>query len=298
MSISNIIIFGKNGQVGSNLVKIFSAEKNFNVTSFSSSDIDFSQPQILENFLNNLKIIPDFIINAAAYTAVDKAEEEKELCDLINHQAPAIIAKYAAKKDVIFIHYSTDYVFDGSGNLPFEENNQKNLNPLNIYGRTKLLGEKAIIDSACKYIILRTSWVYDDNGKNFANSIIKLAKEREVLTIVSDQIGSPTSAKSIAFHSLEIVKKLQNWPNNFPSGIYHLVNNRFISWYEFAIEIVEFLRKNKVVLTTKEIKEIKTSDYKTAATRPLNSRLSCKKIQDVFGIKIKSEKYENNSYGI
>lgn len=212
---TNVILFGKNGQIGSNLSAALSNEEGVNVASYSSQDVNFSNLDELSNFLKNLSIIPDFIINAAAYTAVDKAEEEKELANLINHKAVAILAQYSAQNNIKLIHYSTDYVFDGSGNAPFKEDNIKNLIPLNFYGKTKLLGEKAIVSSGCDYLILRTSWIYDEKGKNFANTITKLAVEKDVLTIVSDQIGGPTSAKFVAQYTLKIIKKLINWKENF-----------------------------------------------------------------------------------
>jgi dTDP-4-dehydrorhamnose reductase len=274
----NITIFGKNGQVGSNLVQLFKQENNFNVLSYSSQDIDFTDLKKLESFLNNLEK-PDFIINAAAYTNVDGAEDEKDkdiikgeadLADLLNHGAVQIISNYCAKNNVKLIHYSTDYVFDGSGNEPFESGNTKNLNPLNHYGKTKLDGEKAIINSGCEYLILRISWIWDENPnfKNFYNTIKKLAKEREILTIIDDQVGSPTSAKFVAKNTIKIVQN-----EIFLQEIRHLNNDEFMSWYDFAVKIVEDLRKNGEDLKVKEINPIKTSDYKTKAVRPLNSRL-------------------------
>jgi dTDP-4-dehydrorhamnose reductase len=281
MTKKNILIFGKNGQVSSNLVRLFAEEQDFVVQAFSSAEVDFSNLKKLAEFLTNLITKPDFIINAAAYTNVDKAEEEKELADLLNHQAVAILAEYCAQNNVKLIHYSTDYVFDGSGSAPFDEDNTKNLQPLNHYGLTKLLGERAIAKSGCGHIILRISWIYDHNpdNKNFVNTITKLAKERELLTIIDDQIGSPTSAKFVAENTINIIKKLIAQPNKFPSGIYHLNNGRYISWYDFAVEIVDDLRKKDVDLKVQEIKPIKTSEYKTKAIRPLNSRLSNQKIK-------------------
>lgn len=273
---TNIVIFGKNGQVGSNLVRLFAKESDFEIRSYSSKEADFSNLSALKNFLDNLAPKPDFIINAAAYTNVDKAEEEKELADIINHQAVAIIAKYCAKNRVKLIHYSTDYVFDGSGNEPFTEDNTKNLHPLNHYGKTKLLGEQAIINSGCNYLILRISWVYDDNpnSRNFVNTITRLAKEREVLSIVDDQIGSPTSAASVAESTIKIVRKLVNSEMQILKMICHLNNKKYISWYEFALEIIDSLKKGGESLKVKEIRPIKSSEYQTKAIRPLNSRLS------------------------
>ena len=282
---TNIIVFGKNGQVGSNLIRLFAKENkledHFNVQSYSSSDVNFANPQALENFLNNLSINlssrPDFIINAAAYTNVDKAEEEPELADLINHQSVGVIARYCAKNDTKLIHYSTDYVFDGSGDKPFTEDNTKNLNPLNQYGKTKLAGERAIKSSGCDYIIFRISWVWDNNpnSKNFVNTIKKLAREREALNIIEDQIGSPTAASFVAENTIKFIKNILK-SAAFSSRIYHLNNGKFTSWYQFALEIIADLKRSGEVLAVKKVIPIKTSEYKTKAFRPLNSRLSTK----------------------
>ncbi|MES2677071.1 MAG: dTDP-4-dehydrorhamnose reductase [Pseudomonadota bacterium] len=278
----NILIFGKNGQVASNLVRLFAEENrltnNFNVQAYSSADIDFTNLLALENFLNNLSIQPDFIINAAAYTNVDKAEDERELADLINHQAVEVIARYCAQNQVKLIHYSTDYVFDGSGTEPFAEDNTKNLHPLNHYGKTKLLGEQVIIKSGCDYVIFRISWIYDSNpsSKNFLNTITRLAKEKEVLSIINDQFGSPTSASFVAENTIKFIKKSLNSHTKFPSGIYHLNNGKYTSWYDFALQIVSDLKMKGENLMVKEILPIKTFEYKTKAVRPLNSRLGTK----------------------
>ncbi len=280
---TKIIIFGKNGQVSSSLIRFFAEENNFEVRAFSSAEVDFANLNALSGFLVNLEI-PDFIINAAAYTAVDKAEEERELADIINHKAVKIIADFSNKNNITLIHYSTDYVFDGSGFEPFYEDNVKNLNPLNHYGRTKLDGEKAIINSGCKYLILRTSWVYDRNGKNFVNTITRLAQEREELKIIDDQIGAPTPADYIAKSTIKIIKYLNSQANSSLLGIYHLTTSKYMSWYDFACEIINDLRSKNIALKVKKIIPIKTSEYKTAAVRPLNSRLNCDKLKNTFNI--------------
>jgi len=270
-----ILIFGKSGQVSSNLLKFFSTEEGFEITSVSSAQVDFSNLKNLDSFLENLAKKPDIVINCAAYTNVDKAEDERELCDIINHKAVAKIAQFCQKNHIIFIHYSTDYVFNGHGKLPFKTNNSKDLHPLNHYGVTKLLAEKAIIKSLCKYIIFRVSWIYDldEKHKNFYNTIKKLAKEKEVLSIIDDQIGSPTRADFIAKNTIKIIKDLPQNSEKYLNKIFHLNNGRFISWYDFAVEIVKELRSKNEILAVKEIKKIKSQDYKTKAARPLNSRL-------------------------
>lgn len=270
-----ILIFGKNGQVASNLLRIFSAKENFEVNCASSAQADFSNLENLEFFLKNLKEKPQIIINCSAYTNVDKAEDEPELCNLINNKAVEIIAKFCQKNHIILIHYSTDYVFNGEGVLPFEASNTKDLQPLSIYGKTKLLGEKAIQNSGCEFIIIRISWIYDlnENQKNFYNTIKRLAKEKEVLSIIDDQIGSPTSADYVAQNTIKIIEDLSQNPQKYLNKILHLNNGRFISWYDFAVEIVEELKNKNEELLVKEIKKIPTSEYKTKAVRPLNSRL-------------------------
>jgi dTDP-4-dehydrorhamnose reductase len=271
-----ILIFGQKGQVASSLIKEFSGDENFQITSFSSAQADFAKIDELKTFLKNLKENFDFIINASAYTAVDKAESEEEIADLINHKAVAEIANYAKETNAILIHYSTDYVFDGSGNEPFSEDNTKNLNPINVYGKTKLAGERAIKSSACKHIIFRVSWVYskDENHKNFYNTIKRLAKEKEELTIIDDQIGTPNDAADIAKITKNTIEKIIKGVNF--SGIYHITNEKYISWYDFAVKIVEELKNSGEKLMVKSIKPIKSQDYKTPAKRPLNSRLKTK----------------------
>lgn len=271
-----ILIFGQNGQVASSLIKEFQGDENFQITSVSSSQADFAKINELKIFLKNLKENFDFIINSSAYTAVDKAESEEEIADLINHKAVVEIANFAKETNAILIHYSTDYVFDGSGIEPFSEDNTQNLNPINIYGKTKLAGEIAIKSSSCKYIIFRISWVYskDENHKNFYNTIKKLAKEKEELTIINDQIGTPTNASDIAKITKSTIEKITKGQNF--SGIYHITNEKYISWYDFAVQIVEELKIAGEKLAVKSIKSIKSQDYKTAAKRPLNSRLKTK----------------------
>jgi dTDP-4-dehydrorhamnose reductase len=280
MTKTNITIFGKNGQVASSLIKIFKAEPDFSITTYSSQEVDFANQLALQTFLQNHPP-PDFIINTSAYTNVDQAEDERQLADLINHQAIKIIANYCQKNNTKLIHYSTDYVFDGSGTQPFAEDNTKNLNPINYYGTTKLAGERAILKSGCHYIIIRLSWVYDRNPdhKNFFNTIKKLAREKEVLNIISDQIGSPTTADFVASNTIKIIKKIDN---NFYSIIYHLNNGEFLSWYDFAIKIIDELKKNGKIIKVQQINPIKSSQYQTKASRPLNSRLLNQKLQNLI----------------
>lgn len=271
-----ILIFGQKGQVASSLIKEFLGDKNFQITSVSSAQVDFAKIDELKVFLKNLKEKFDFIINASAYTAVDKAESEEEIADLVNHKAVLEIANYTKETGAFLIHYSTDYVFDGSGIEPFSEDNIENLNPINVYGKTKLAGEKAIKLINCKHIIFRISWVYSkcENHKNFYNTIKRLAKEKEELTIIDDQIGTPNDAADIARITKNVIEKVIKGENFI--GIYHITNEKYISWYDFALQIVEELKKSGEKLMVKSIKPIKSSEYKTAAKRPLNSRLKTK----------------------
>ena len=287
----DILIFGKNGQVGSAIIEELqnNYRQYFSFQAYSSLDIDFSNLQALEIFLENIKIKPKIIINCVAYTNVDKAEEQKELADLINNQAVKIIANYCQKNQIMLVHYSTDYVFNGSGDKPFIEDDIKNLQPLNHYGRTKLDGEYKIINSNCEYIIFRVSWIYSFNPlyKNFYNIIKKLASEENELRIIDDQVGSPTKSSFVAFNTLKLLKKiyLENEIKDYYKQIYHLNDGKFISWYQFACNIIEDLKKqNYDNLLLKKITPIKTADYQTIAKRPLNSRLSNKKLQEIIDI--------------
>ncbi len=208
----DILIFGKNGQVGSAIIEELqnNYRQHFSFQAYSSLDIDFSNLQALEIFLESIKIKPKIIINCVAYTNVDKAEEQKELADLINNQALKIIGNYCQKNQIMLVHYSTDYVFNGLGNEYFTEDDSLNLQPVNHYGLTKLNGEFSVINSGCEYIILRISWIYSLSPlhKNFYNTIKKLASEKNELRIVDDQVGSPTKSSFVAFNTLKLLKKI------------------------------------------------------------------------------------------
>lgn len=306
----NIIIFGKNGQLANSLRNIFADKnnnlnniKNFKTTFFSSSEVDFNNISALKTFLSKITELPQVIINATAFTAVDLAESEKEKCNNINHIAVDTLAKYCQEHNILLIHYSTDYVFDGSGDEPFSEDNIKNLKPLNHYGQTKLLGEQAIAKSNCLNLVFRVSWLYDNRptSKNFVNTIKKMATTHQIIKIVADQIGSPTDVDFISENTLKILNNLEakkllpyqevvernNFSNNvvpdvFPSGIYHLNNQKFCSWFDFACEIVANLKNDNSFSNEKIIVEkilpIQSSEYNFIATRPLNSKLNCHKI--------------------
>ena len=291
---NNILIIGKNGQIANALIESFKLEKTgFNVLVKDSSELDFSKPNALKVNLKNISSSINLIINCAAYTNVDKAEEEQELCDQINHQAVKILADFCKEKNILLIHYSTDYVFDGSGDKPFDEDNQKNLNPLNYYGKTKLWAEEALKNSGCDYLIFRISWIYDDRptSKNFLNTIKKLALEKEEISVVDDQVGSPTSAEFVASNTIRFIKKIIaenadgnsiNFNKDLINQIYHLNNGEFVSWHEFACRIVADLHKTSSIIKLQKINKIPSSEYKTKAMRGLNSRLNNNKLLKII----------------
>jgi dTDP-4-dehydrorhamnose reductase len=291
---ANILIIGKNGQIANALIENFKLEKTgFNVLIKDSSELDFSNSATLQENLNNISTSVNLIINCAGYTNVDKAEEEQELCDQINHQAVKILAEFCKEKNILLIHYSTDYVFDGSGNKPFDEDNQENLQPLNYYGKTKLLAEQALQNSGCNYVIFRISWIYDKRSttKNFVNTIKRLALEKEEINVVDDQIGSPTSAEFVASNTIRFIQKITvengdknsiKFDKNLINQIYHLNNGELMSWHEFACKIVADLQKTSVEIKLKKINKILSAEYKTKAMRGLNSRLNNKKFFEII----------------
>ena len=278
-----ILLTGINGQVGHAL----QAELGeYALISLSRDQLDLSNTDQIRQVVRELK--PDLIINPAAYTAVDKAESEPELAHAINALAPQVLAEEAARLGAALIHFSTDYVFDGTKLGAYEETDA--VNPISVYGKTKLAGEDAIRVVGLPHLILRTSWVYGVYGKNFLKTIIRLATERESLSIVADQIGAPTSSESIAD---ALVKLVNVWnPNQTDlTGVYHLTNSNNTSWHGFSSEIIrqyaKFAEKqNWPALKLQEIAAITTADYPTQAVRPANSVLNNAKLFKQFGIKL------------
>ncbi len=269
------IIFGKNGQVASCLREVL--RDDLHKWRFVGSDeCNFENPQNVASFLENLGFIPKVIINTAAYTAVDLAESQKEKAMNINANSVFEIAKFCEKNNAILVHYSTDYIFDGSGTTPFKVNDTPN--PINYYGQTKLESEKLILESKCKVYILRISWVYSSYGKNFVKTMLKLMQEREEISVVCDQIGSPTSAFEVAKMTDKLLKN--QLPLEFPFGIYHLTDGGFCSWFEFALEIEKQARELGCNLAVKKINPIKTEQFPTPAKRPLNSRLETSQLNE------------------
>ena len=276
-----ILLFGKNGQVGwelqralSSLGELIALERN--KTNGLCGDLTKT-----ESLRETIRLIaPDVIVNAAAYTAVDKAEAESELAFQINAVAVGVIAEEAAKLGCWLLHYSTDYVFNGTGSLSWSESDT--VSPLNQYGASKLAGEQAVITSGCKYLIFRTSWVYGVRGNNFAKTMLRLAKERQVLNVIVDQVGAPTGADLIADVSCHALR--QALSDNSVSGLYHLTAAGETTWYDYARLVIEFGVQSGEDLAVKKIEPINSDAYLAPAKRPLNSRLNTRKLSDTFSI--------------
>ncbi|MGG5905221.1 dTDP-4-dehydrorhamnose reductase [Sphingobacterium daejeonense] len=266
-----ILVSGVNGQLGSELKELLAKEETFDVSYLSRAELPLEKTEIIRTILSSYK--PDIIIHSAAYTAVDKAESEIELADKVNHLASKEIAYYCKSKDCKLISISTDYVFDGNSSIALKENAE--VDPINIYGKTKLLGEKAIEREYPDAIIIRTSWVYSTYGNNFVKTMIRLMSEREEISVINDQIGSPTYARDLAKAILKIIK-LDKWVG----GIFHYSNDGEISWYEFAEEI------KKIKGFSTKINPIPTSSYPTPAKRPKFSLLDKSKIQDTYNVDV------------
>jgi len=276
-----IVLLGANGQLGHELSGRLSELGE--LQAFGRSALDLTNTDQTRKIIRASK--PHLIVNAAAYTAVDKAEQEPELARLINSQVPQILAEEAKRCNALLVHYSTDYVFDGQGNLFWTED--QTTAPLNVYGETKRAGELAIAAVGCAHLIFRTSWVYGLYGANFVKTMLRLARERPELSIVDDQIGAPTSAQVIADISIRILRQGQHaYYKHFIeySGIYHLVCSGETSWYGFAQQIFSEARKCGARLALQDVHAIPGSRYPTQARRPMNSRLNTDKIRTTFDV--------------
>lgn len=283
---TKILLLGKGGQVGWELQRSLAPLGELVALDFDSKDFcgDFTNLAGLVETVNAVK--PDVIVNAGAHTAVDKAESEPELVRTINALAPGALAKAAAALGAWMIHYSTDYVFDGSGTRPWTETDTPA--PLSVYGRTKLEGEQLIAASGCKHLIFRTSWVYAARGGNFAKTMLKLAQERESLKIIDDQIGAPTGAELLAdVTALAIRRALEGGSTNSPKpGVYNLVAAGHTSWFEYANTVFSLVKHEypAINIRAKHIEAVASSAFATAARRPLNSRLDTSKLRSEFGL--------------
>ncbi|MES2992931.1 MAG: dTDP-4-dehydrorhamnose reductase [Pseudomonadota bacterium] len=277
-----ILLLGKNGQVGWELQRALAPLGEVVALDFDSPGplrADFSQPESLAATVR--AVAPQIIVNAAAHTAVDKAESEPDVARALNAASPAVIAREGAALGAWLLHYSTDYVFDGSGSTPWVEDSPTG--PLSVYGATKLEGEEAIRASGCRHVILRTSWVYAARGGNFAKTMLKLARERDRLTVIDDQIGSPTGADLLADLSAHVLRTAAQRPDI--AGTYHAVASGETSWFDYARHVIEFARARgrELRVAPDAIEPVPTSAFVTAARRPGNSRMNTTKLRETFG---------------
>jgi dTDP-4-dehydrorhamnose reductase len=277
-----ILLFGRTGQVGWELQRSLAPLGELIALDTRSTDYcgDFLNPAGVAQTV--LDIQPDVIVNASAYTAVDKAESDRANAYTINDESPAAIAQAASKIGAVLVHYSTDYVFDGSGSQPWSETDTPS--PLSVYGASKLAGEQAIATSGVRHLIFRTSWVYGARGGNFAKTMLRLAQERESLSVINDQIGAPTGADLLADITAQAIPRWLAQPEL--AGLYYLAAAGETSWHGYAQHVFAVARQQGKLLKLQadQPSAIPTSEYKTAAQRPLNSRLNCSKLKSGFAL--------------
>ena len=271
-----ILIVGARGQIGSSLVARIPAG---NRVELSRAELDLTETAKIGDAF--ARAAPDCVINASGYTQVDLAEKNEALAYTINAEAPAQMALWCQNAGVPFVHYSTDYVFNGDGTRPHLESEP--VAPLNVYGRSKATGERMIAETGGSFLILRTSWVFHEAGQNFVRTMVKLLQEREQIRVVSDQTGAPTYAPHLAEGTLAT---LATFSKNaiFPSGIYHLTNTGETTWHQFTLRIAEELRARGKKVTTTDITPITAAEYRAPAVRPLNSRLDLNKLKSASGV--------------
>lgn len=281
----NILIFGKDGQLGMAFREVLGSknlETQNHIQYVGRAQCDLSNESAINSLLQQAK--PNLIVNCAAYTAVDRAESEVDLAFIINAKAPATMARYAQKQGATFLHYSTDYIFDGVKVNPYEETDQRN--PLGIYGKSKAAGEEAIEDvfkqhnTQAQFAILRTSWLYGD-GSNFIRTILRLAKERETLKVIANQYGVPTSATWLAEISLDLILDSNQQLKSFPSGAYHAVPQGETTWYALACYAIQVAidAGAELILHPARIEAIEATEYPLPARRPMNSRMTTSALQ-------------------
>jgi len=273
-----VLITGKNGQVGNCLVSQLSNMTEINFLALSREELDITNAEQVSKIVNEYK--PSVIINAAAYTAVDKAEAEVELANAINNLGPKNLAKAAAQVNAAIIHISTDYVFAGNKDGLYTETDE--VNPQGVYGQTKLAGEQSVAQECDAHIILRTAWVFSEFGNNFVKTMLRLAQTRDTLGVVGDQFGGPTYAGDIAKAIISIAQQLQQGCIKF--GVYNYSGYPHVSWQEFASEIFEKALAKNLIQSPIMVNSILTADYPTPAKRPANSKLDCSKITTDFSI--------------
>lgn len=274
-----LLVTGANGQVGKSLQD--EAKNEHNVLALGRDELDISELNAVNKVVARFK--PDIIVNAAAYTAVDRAEEDEKSAYAVNALGPSNLAKAANSSSAMLIHISTDYVFDGTSEQPYTEDGLTN--PMSIYGKSKLLGEKAVAEECDDFVIIRTSWVFSEYGNNFVKTMLKLADKHSTLSIVDDQVGGPTYARDIAKAILSIVAKRQENTGTFISkGIYNFSGQPYVSWLEFAKTLFDSAFTECIIKEIPLLKGISTAAYNAPAFRPKNSRLDCEKIYRDFGI--------------
>jgi dTDP-4-dehydrorhamnose reductase len=275
-----ILLLGKNGQVGWELQRALAPLGE--LVALDRRDADLARPDALAAAVQAAH--PDVVVNAAAYTAVDHAEREEALARSVNAAAPAALAHAAAQAGAWLVHYSTDYVFDGSGHTPRDE--AAPTGPLSVYGRTKLEGEQAILSSGVRHLVFRTSWVYAARGGNFARTMLRLACERDHLRVIDDQVGAPTGAELIADVTAHAIRAACARPEL--GGLYHLAAAGQTSWHGYARHVVDWARAQgqAIKVAPDAIEAIPTAAYPTAARRPLNSRLDTTKLRTAFGLRL------------
>lgn len=295
-----ILLFGKTGQVGralqltlAPLGQVIAPDRPQHAAGSTPvlthaahpqgvAPADFQDPAQL--FAHTLALAPDVIVNAAAYTAVDDAETHEAMAMRINADAPAALARAAAECGALLIHYSSDYVFDGTGTRPWLETDVAR--PANVYGRSKLAADQAIMQSGCRHLIFRTSWVYSRQGQGFLQQMMKLAMTRERLRIVNDQIGAPTSAGLVAQITAAVLERYRCDAATIEDGLYHLAATGATSWFDYACHIFERMRGNGMKLAISQVVPVSTQEYGSPARRPLNSRLATGKLSRAFGLSL------------
>ena len=275
-----ILVTGSNGQLGKELKKISASFPQFEFIFLSKEDLPIHHFEMARHYFNTYG--PQYLINCAAYTAVDRAEQEKDRAFQVNAEAVGVLAAICKEHQCKFIHISTDYVFDGTASVPYKEDSPTN--PQSAYGASKLEGEKQVWQFNPDSIIIRTSWVYSEFGKNFVRTMLKLLQEKDEINVVNDQLGSPTYAADLAEAILQIIETIHHSPLTIHRGIYNFSNTGVICWYDLAIAIKE------ITGSKCKINPIPTSQYPTAAKRPAYSVLDTSKIKETFGIQLKDWK--------
>ena len=273
MTTASVLVFGKNGQVGSKLVSLLAATEGFRVRGVDIDEIDLVAVDQIDEFIRSTN--PRWVVNGSAHTAVDRAESEPELSLKLNALAPGAMASTCASIGARFIHYSTDYVFDGTASDPYDEDDP--VNPQSVYGKTKARGEQEVFTCLSDAILFRTAWVYSREGANFVNTMLRLASERSEISVVNDQFGCPTLADDLARVTVNVINSIEKQEYPHHGGIFHATGQGMTSWFEFCREIMRVSGNHHVV-----IKPIATADYPTPAPRPAYSVLSNRKLSDIY----------------